>query len=250
MANVLVIDDDQDVGLGLKLLLERAGYDVAVARDGKDGLRTFFRERPDLVVLDVAMPVMDGWTTLERLRDVSDAPVLMLTASGLVHERVRGLQAGADDYQTKPFSNEELLARVAALLRRRSAHGDDGDAQTYADERLTIDMRSREVSADGRNVDLTPLEFRLLRAFVTHPRQVLSHYQLLELAWGDGATSNPGSVKTYVRYLRRKLGWKNDESCPIESVRGVGYRYRVERRPRSAPTSVDSVSLTRESLLL
>jgi DNA-binding response OmpR family regulator len=228
MASVLVIDDEEDVGLGLKLLLERAGYGVSLAANGKDGLRAFFRERADLVVLDVAMPVMDGWTTLDRLREVSDAPVLMLTASGLVHERVRGLQAGADDYQTKPFSNEELLARIAALLRRR---GEDGDsAQTYADEHLTIDMRSREVIADGQSVELTPLEFRLLRAFVTHPRQVLGHYQLLELAWGDASAANPGSVKTYVRYLRRKLGWENGTDCPIESVRGVGYRYRVKRR--------------------
>jgi DNA-binding response OmpR family regulator len=242
MSSVLVIDDDQDVGLGLKMLLERAGYGVSVARNGKDGLRAFFRERADLVVLDVAMPVMDGWTTLERLRDVSDAPVLMLTASGLVHERVRGLQAGADDYQTKPFSNEELLARVGALLRRRGEHSDD--AQTYADERLTIDMRSREVSADGRNVELTPLEFRLLRAFVTHPRQVLSHYQLLELAWGDTSAANPGGVKTYVRYLRRKLGWENGADCPIESVRGVGYRYRVKRRADTDAKPADTASLT------
>jgi DNA-binding response OmpR family regulator len=242
VSSVLVIDDDQDVGLGLKLLLERAGYGVSVARNGKDGLRAFFRERADLVVLDVAMPVMDGWTTLERLRDVSDAPVLMLTASGLVHERVRGLQAGADDYQTKPFSNEELLARVAALLRRRGERG--GERQTYADDRLMIDMRSREVSADGRSVELTPLEFRLLRAFVTHPRQVLSHYQLLELAWGDGATANPGSVKTYVRYLRRKLGWENGADCPIESVRGVGYRYRVTRRADVDAEPANTVSLT------
>ena len=245
MANVLVIDDEEDVGLGLKLLLERAGYGVSLASNGKEGLRTFFRERADLVVLDIAMPVMDGWTTLERLRDVSDAPVLMLTASGLVHERVRGLQAGADDYQTKPFSNEELLARVAALLRRRGMRGDDArDAQTYADEHVTIDMRSREVSADGRSVELTPLEFRLLRAFVTHPRQVLSHYQLLELAWGDASAANPGGVKTYVRYLRRKLGWENGAGCPIESVRGVGYRYRVKRRPDADAKPVDTASLT------
>jgi DNA-binding response OmpR family regulator len=242
MSKVLVIDDDEDVGLGLKLLLERGGYSVSLARDGKEGLRTFFHERADLVVLDVAMPVMDGWTTLDRLRDVSDAPVLMLTASALVHERVRGLQAGADDYQTKPFSNEELLARVAALLRRRGQPSED--LQTYADEHVTIDMRSREVSADGRSVQLTPLEFRLLRAFVTHPRQVLSHYQLLELAWGDGTGANPGGVKTYVRYLRRKLGWGDAESSPIESVRGVGYRYRVERRPKPLATAVDTASLT------
>jgi DNA-binding response OmpR family regulator len=242
MPRVLVIDDDQDVGLGLRLLLERAGYEVSLARDGKEGLRAFFNRPADVVLLDVGMPVMDGWSTLERLRDVSDAPVLMLTARGLVQERVRGLQAGADDYQTKPFSNEELLARVAALLRRgRGEHEGRGDrAQTYADDRVSIDMRNWEVSVEGRPVQLTPLEFRLLSAFVTHPRQVLTHYQLLDLVWGDGAAANPGAVKTYVRYLRRKLGWESGEDSPIESVRGVGYRYRA---PRSAsPATMPAVA--------
>ncbi|HUA74922.1 MAG TPA: response regulator transcription factor [Solirubrobacteraceae bacterium] len=234
MPRVLVIDDDQDVGLGLRLLLERAGYEVSLARDGKEGLRAFFNQPADVVLLDVGMPVMDGWSTLERLRDVSDTPVLMLTARGLVQERVRGLQAGADDYQTKPFSNEELLARVAALLRRRG--GDQQQrAQTYADDRVSIDMRNWEVSVEGRPVQLTPLEFRLLSAFVTHPRQVLTHYQLLDLVWGDGSAANPGAVKTYVRYLRRKLGWDSGEDSPIESVRGVGYRYRAERQPSHGP---------------
>jgi DNA-binding response OmpR family regulator len=244
MPSVLVIDDDEDVALGLKLLLERAGYGVSVAHDGREGLRVFFREHADVVLLDVGMPVMDGWTTLDRLRDVSDAPVLMLTARGLVQERVRGLQSGADDYQTKPFSNEELLARVAALLRRGSASNGDEREQTYADEHVSIDMRSREVSVHGQAVELTPLEFRLLRAFVTHPRQVLSHYQLLDLVWGEGAAANPGAVKTYVRYLRRKLGWDSSDDSPIESLRGVGYRYRAERRTSSLtrPVSTKSAS--------
>jgi DNA-binding response OmpR family regulator len=226
MAHVLVIDDDEDVALGLRLLLERAGYRVTSAVDGRQGLRAFFTAPADLVVLDVSMPVMDGWATLERLRVVSDVPVLMLTARGLVHERVRGLQTGADDYQTKPFSNEELLARVGALLRRRTDGGDE--LQTYADEHLTMDARNWEVSVGGSAVSLTPLEFRLLRAFVTHAGQVLSLQQLVELTWGDPGGADTSSIKTYVRYLRRKLGWGSD-SGPIQSVRGVGYRYRSGR---------------------
>jgi DNA-binding response OmpR family regulator len=228
MGRLLVIDDDADVAYGLKLLLERAGHTVATARNGREGLRAFFREHAELVVLDVGMPEMDGWETLARLRDVSEVPVLMLTARGLIQERVRGLQSGADDYQTKPFAGEELLARIAALLRRAGESSEQ--PETYADEHVTIDLRNWQVSAAGCEVRLTPLEFRLLRAFVTHPRQVLSHAQLLDLAWGDSAPSDQGAVKTYVRYLRRKLDWRSGEDGPIESVRGVGYRYRATRR--------------------
>ncbi len=129
----------------------------------------------------------------------------MLTARGLVHERVRGLHSGADDYQTKPFANEELLARVGALLRRRPQV--EEESQIYADEYLRMDALSREVSAEGRLVRLTPLEFRLLGAFVTHAKQVLSLDQLVELTWGDAAGADPSAVKAYVRHLRRKLGW-------------------------------------------
>jgi DNA-binding response OmpR family regulator len=227
MARLLVVDDDADVAYGLKLLLERAGHTVTTARNGREGLRAYFREHAELVVLDVGMPEMDGWETLARLRDVSDVPVLMLTARGLIQERVRGLQAGADDYQTKPFASEELLARIAALLRRRGEPAEQ--PETYSDEHVEIDLRNWQVSAGGREIQLTPLEFRLLRAFVMHPRQVLSHEQLLELAWGDGAPADQGAVKTYVRYLRRKLDWQSGQDGPIESVRGVGYRYRAAR---------------------
>jgi DNA-binding response OmpR family regulator len=224
MASVLVVDDEEDVALGLRLLLERADYEVTLAHDGREALRSFFQSPSDVVLLDVSMPVMDGWATLERIRDVSDVPVLMLTARGLVHERVRGLQAGADDYQVKPFANEELLARVAALLRRRTEGSDQ--IETYADEHVELDFRDWRVTVSGNDVTLTALEFRLLRAFVQNPNQVLSLYQLLELAWGNAGAAEPASVKTYVRYVRRKLGWHRADG-PIESVRGVGYRYRT-----------------------
>jgi DNA-binding response OmpR family regulator len=234
MPSVLVVDDDADIALALRMLLERAGYEVRVAGNGREALREFFREPADVVLLDVSMPVMDGWTTLERIREVSEVPVLMLTASGLVHERVRGLQAGADDYQTKPFSNEELLARVAALHRRAAAAAVVEEQTTYADEQVEMDMRDWHVSVGGESVELTPLEFRLLRAFVSHPNHVLSHHQLLELAWGDAGAAESGAVKTYVRYLRKKLGWSSHDSGPIEAVRGVGYRYRPAPRRRAA----------------
>ena len=221
MAAILVIDDEPDVALGLRLLLERAGHAVRTAGDGRAGIRAFFSDPADLVILDVSMPVMDGWETLERLRDLSDAPILMLTARGLELEKVRGLQGGADDYQTKPWGNQELLARVEALLRRATPEA-TGAGDVYVDGRISMDFSRYVAEVDGREVTLSPLEFRLLAAFVRNRDHVLSHEQLLELAWRDPLAASRDTLKTYVRYLRRKLGWA--DGGPIESVRGVGYR--------------------------
>ena len=221
---VLVVDDDNDIRGLVVELLERAGLEVAQASDGRAGLRAFHQSPPDLVVLDVSMPGLDGWDTLERIRDLSDVPVMMLTARGAELERVRGLQSGADDYIVKPFGRQELVARVQALLRRTRASGEDRQ-ESYADNRITIDFGQRAVSYDGRDVTLTPLEFRLLGAFVRHPRQVLSREQLLELVWGDSYGVSGDQVKLYVGYLRRKLDPTAPDSVPIETVRGFGYRY-------------------------
>jgi DNA-binding response OmpR family regulator len=221
---VLVIDDDDDIRGLVAELLQRAGLDVEQAPDGRAGLRAFHQKPADLVVLDVSMPELDGWETLERIRDLSDVPVIMLTARGAELERVRGLQAGADDYMVKPFGRQELVARVQALLRRSRSSGDDRQ-ETYADDRLTIDFAQRAVAYDGRDVSLTPLEFKLLSAFVRHPRQVLSREQLLELVWGDAYGVSGDQVKLYVGYLRRKLDADAPDAVPIETVRGFGYRY-------------------------
>src|SRR5438094_10146312 len=150
-ARVLVIDDDADIRGLVAELLERAGLSVEQAEDGRSGLRALHKTPPDLVVLDVSMPDLDGWQTLERIRDLSEVPVLMLTARGEELERVRGLQAGADDYVVKPFGRQELLARVVALLRRSSAEG-TGAHDIYSDARLTIDFAQRSVACDGRDV--------------------------------------------------------------------------------------------------
>jgi len=170
------------------------------------------------------MPDFDGWQTLERIRDLSDVPVIMLTARGEELERVRGLQSGADDYVTKPFGRQELIARVQALLRRSGARGET--AQSYGDGLVTIDFAQRAVTYAGRDVALTPLEFKLLSTFVRHPRQVLSRDQLLELVWGDAFGVSGDQVKLYVGYLRRKLDPDSPDGVPIETVRGFGYRYR------------------------
>ena len=220
----LVVDDDPDIRALLRELLERAGHDVVDAPDGRQALRRFFETRPDLVILDVTMPEIDGWQTLDRIRELSDVPVMMLTARAAELERVRGLRGGADDYVTKPFGRQELLARADALLRRASRARSEDAPDVYTDALITIDFAQHTVSVGDREVTLTPHEFRLLSAFVRHPGQVLSHDQLLELVWGDVAAASRDQVKLYVGYLRRKLEPEGNEL--VETVRGFGYRYR------------------------
>jgi DNA-binding response OmpR family regulator len=216
---ILVVDDDITIRELVHALLEGAGYAVRTAADGRSGLRDFHADPPDLVVLDVMMPELDGWQTLERIRDLSDVPVLMLTARSAELERVRGLRAGGDDYVTKPFGRQELVARVDALLRRTRHAVTVHDV--YADDDVEIDFAQRSVVVAGVLAALTPLEFKLLGAFVHHPNQVLSRDQLLDLVWGDRAGASSHQVKLYVGYLRRKIGPDR-----IETVRGFGYRYR------------------------
>ena len=223
-SRILVVDDDDDIRGLVRTLLERAGHDVSDASDGLGGLRELYAGSPDLVILDVAMPGLDGWATLERIREVSDVPVLMLTARDAELERVRGLKGGADDYVVKPFGRQELVARVDALLRRPRSRGAQ---DTYADARLSISFAQRAVRYDDREVALTRLEYRLLSAFVRHPNQVLSNEQLRELVWGDTTATSRDEVKLYVGYLRRKLDPAAPGSTPIETVRGFGYRYKT-----------------------
>ncbi|MDO8184157.1 response regulator transcription factor [Conexibacter sp. JD483] len=224
MAEVLVVEDEEDVRRLVRVLLERAGHAVREAANGIEALRMLQSATPDLVVLDVTMPELDGWQTLERIRDLTEVPVLMLTARAGELDKVRGLKGGADDYVTKPFGRQELLARVEALLRRTS--GPPEVRPAYSDATVTVDYVSREVRVDGRLVQLTPLEFKLLSAFVRHPNETLARDRLLELVWGDTEGFGGDQVKLYVGYLRRKLGWDAAAPSPIETVRGFGYRYR------------------------
>ena len=177
------------------------------------------------MLLDVSMPDLDGYQTLERIRDLSEVPVIMLTAHARELEKVRGLTAGADDYVAKPFGRQELLARVQALLRRSG--GSSSVHEAYADDFLAIDYAERRVTVQGRDVRLTPLEFRLLATFVQNRNQVLSRDQLLKLVWGDPYGVSGDQVKLYVGYLRRKLVPDAPGDAPIETMRGFGYRYRA-----------------------
>jgi DNA-binding response OmpR family regulator len=224
LTRILVVDDDKDIRGLLLELLTRAGFEVDEAPDGRTALRRLYEAPPSLVILDVSMPGLDGYETLERIRDLSDMPVIMLTARSGELEKVRGLSGGADDYVAKPFGRQELLARVQALLRRSGGTADMTEG--YVDSFVEVDFGERRVSVQGRDVQLTPLEFRLLSTFTQHPNQVLSRDQLLELVWSDPFGVSGDQVKLYVGYLRRKLVPDAPDTTPIETVRGFGYRYR------------------------
>jgi DNA-binding response OmpR family regulator len=230
---VLVVEDDDDIALALSTLLARAGYEVTVAADGLEGLRRFHSITPSLVILDVGLPSLDGWTLLDRIRELGQTPVLMLTARDTEVDKVRGLRSGADDYLTKPFGNQELLARVEAILRRRPAvSAPSSPARTdprgelrYSKGEVLIDIDAHRIEKGGQDVELTPTEFRLLEVLVRHRNKVLSTEQLLQLAWRDPTATGPDRVKFSVLRLRRKLGWSGSGDGPIETVRGFGYRF-------------------------
>jgi DNA-binding response OmpR family regulator len=220
---VLLIDDDDDVRAVVRRLYERNDAEVIEASSGTEGLKALYGARPDLVLLDITMPEFDGWRVLNRIREVTDVPVLMLTASDRELEKARALRAGADDYVTKPFGHQELLARSEALLRRRRSP-EEAPAK-YADAVVEVDFQAAEARANGKPLNLTPLEFRLLTAFIRNPNQVLSPDQLLAMAWGDSGFARE-RVKIYVGYLRAKFRDAGVDPAPVETVRGFGYRYR------------------------
>jgi DNA-binding response OmpR family regulator len=233
-AKILIIEDDQDISLALSTLFRRSGYEATVANDGLEGLRCFHQWDPDLVILDIGLPALDGWRVLERIRELSQAPILMLTARDTEMDKVRGLRGGADDYLTKPFSNQELLARVDAHLRRQAVASASVSAPPpappsreplYRDSHVVIDMASHFIEVRGRSVDLTPLEFRLLDVLMRHRGAVLTTEQLLQMAWQDPTATGPDRVKFTILRLRKKLGWEAAGEGPIETVRGFGYRF-------------------------
>jgi two-component system response regulator MprA len=219
---VLVVDDDRAVRDSLRRSLEFNGYEVVLAGDGAEGLVAVGAQHPDVVVIDVMMPRLDGIETTRALRAAgNDVPVLVLTARDAVGDRVEGLDAGADDYLTKPFALEELLARLRALLRRVvPEEGADGEVLTFAD--LTMDVASRDVSRGGRAIELTRTEFTLLEMFLRRPRRVLDRSFILEEVWGYDFPTSANSLEVYVGYLRRKTEAEGEPRL-IQTVRGVGY---------------------------
>ena len=226
-SRVLVVDDDRAVRESLRRSLEFNGYAVALASDGAEALASISGSAPDVVVMDVMMPRLDGLEATRALRKAgNDVPILVLTARDAVGDRVEGLDAGADDYLTKPFALQELLARLRALLRRVVPHEDAPDETlTFAD--MSMDMATREVRRGERLVELTRTEFALLEMFLRRPRRVLERSFILEEVWGYDFPTTANSLEVYVGYVRRKTE-AGGEPRLIHTVRGVGYVLKQE----------------------
>lgn len=225
---ILVIDDDETLTEVLELNLRAKGYQVMTANTGLDGIKLAYETHPDLIVLDVMMPEMDGYDTCKRLREMSDVPILFLTAKGLEQDLIKGFEVGGDDYVRKPFSLREVEARVQALLKRR-VNRDKSDNH-YDDGRLRIDLETQHVYRDGEMVHLTPTEFRLLRALVKNMGAVVTHEELLREAWGEGYTDATASLSLYIRYLREKIEDNPGDPNNILTKWGIGYWFADRRQ--------------------
>jgi DNA-binding response OmpR family regulator len=226
-ATILLVDDEESIQKLLTFPLERDGFRVVPAHDGQEALDRFGQERVDLVVLDVMLPRLDGLEVCRMLRATSSVPILMLTARDDELDKVLGLELGADDYMTKPFSVREFRSRVRALLRRAAApRHEPGDDDVIQADGLRIDPARRRVTVDGREVELTYVEFELVRALAERPGRVFTRQALLERLWGDSDYRDPRTIDVHIRHLREKL--EQDARRPeyIFTVRGVGYRFR------------------------
>jgi len=227
---ILVVDDEERMVRFIRLNLEHDGFLVSEAFNGKQAISRLRDVTPDLILLDVMMPDLDGFEVLQMVREISNVPVIMLTAKGEEDDRVRGLELGADDYVTKPFSPRELVSRVKAVLRRTEGASGSMHGLIEVDEHLKMDFDRREVWKDGKIVKLRPTEYRLLYHLVQNAGWVVSHDQLLSKVWGYEYRDEPHYVRLYINYLREKL--ESDPSNPIYILteRGVGYRFVDFRR--------------------
>jgi two-component system, OmpR family, response regulator len=231
-ATILLVDDEEAIQKLLTYPLEQEGFRVLQARDGEEALQQFTADHVDLVVLDVMLPKLDGLEVCRRLRSRSSVPIIMLTARGDELDKVVGLELGADDYITKPFSIREFRSRVRALLRRAALGQQQEGREVLGDDELRIDLARRTVEVRGVPVELTYVEFELLRALVSRPGRVFSRQGLLESLWGGSAYREPRTIDVHVRHLREKLEREPRAPELVLTVRGVGYRFRDRSRPR------------------
>jgi two-component system KDP operon response regulator KdpE len=222
---VLIVDDEPDVRALVRSALSYARQDLTAveAADGDEALAMIYSERPDLVVLDLALPKRDGFSVLEQVREKTDLPIIVLTARGLEEDKIRGLRLGADDYLTKPFSPRELVARIESVLRRSAPRAPRSG--TISTHELAIDLTARRVLRAGKDIHFTPTEFNLLAELATHPGEALTHDSLLTRVWGPEYRYETQYLKVYVGRLRDKIEPAPDEPTLIQTVRGVGYRF-------------------------
>ena len=224
--SILIVEDDNNIADLLRLYLEKEGYQATIAADGTQGIDLYRKLRPDLVLLDIMLPVMDGWGVLRTIRQDSQTPVIMLTAKGETTDKVSGLKQGADDYITKPFEMKEVLARIEAVLRRAAGDGDKGKPRRLVFDKLIIDLDSFELIVDGKRVETPPKEMELLYHLASTPNRVYTRNQLLDEVWGFDYFGDSRTVDVHVKRLREKLEGVSDQ-WSLKTVWGVGYKFEV-----------------------
>ena len=225
--SVLIVEDDKNIADLLQLYLEKEGYAVTIALDGGQGLAKFRAIRPDLVLLDIMMPVMDGWSVCKTIRAESQTPVIMLTAKSELEDKITGLKSGADDYITKPFEMREVLARIEAVLRRADRVAAEKPARCLFFDKLTIDMDAFVLTVNGQKVDTPPKEMELLFYLASSPNRVYTRNQLLDEVWGFDYFGDSRTVDVHVKRLREKLEGVSQQWC-LKTVWGVGYKFEVQ----------------------
>ncbi len=225
---VLVIDDDTSFLTQAQVWLQNAGFEVVTAENGTAGLRRLFTGRPDILLLDVSLPEMDGWEVCRRIRDMSDIPVILMDFDGHKNDVLKGFSLGADDFISKPPDFPELIARMGAVLRRSTSIKNEDKPSTFHHPEMEVDWRSHQVFIRGQQVKLSPTEFKLLTCLIENRGWLVTHEELLRKVWGPDYISDKSFVKLYIRYLRQKI--EKDPSRPqlILTERGIGYRFSTQ----------------------
>lgn len=228
MGKILVADDDKNICELIRLYLEKEGYTVALAHDGEDAVAKFFDDTPDLVLLDIMMPKLDGWQVCREIRKKSNVPIIMITAKGETFDKVLGLELGADDYVVKPFDTKEIVARIKAVLRRSAAIASTAaEVKEVSYDKLVVNMTRYELKVDGKVVDTPPKELELLFHLASNPNRVYTRDQLLDEVWGFEYYGDSRTVDVHVKRLREKLEGVSDQ-WSLKTVWGVGYKFEVK----------------------
>ena len=223
--NILVVEDDRNISDLIRMYLEKEGFDVRIAYDGGKAVEEFDREAPDMVLLDIMLPVMDGWSVCAHIREKGSTPIIMLTAKGDVTDRITGLEMGADDYLVKPFEMKELMARINAVLRRSEIPDDTKKRLTF--DKLVIDLDSYELLVDGKKIDTPPKELELLYHLASTPNRVYTRNQLLDEVWGFDYFGDSRTVDVHIKRLREKVEGVSNQ-WELKTVWGVGYKFEVK----------------------